>query len=296
MIASRIKLMLTSVLLFVVTIAGCDFAKNEDELQYVVEAYLEANSELPPIALTRSQPVNDVYDFTSALVQDASVTVQRLDTNGNVEVEVPYVFDEETGRYLPSVVSPVVPGKTFRFRADIGGDIVSSETIIPGEFELLSTNTDVVTYQGPVQYEVTVSESAYPGRQVIFIFSTVASDVRLDNLVPLAAEFIDGDEDALDDVRILDSAPLNEANFDDNMNGTLSIKLPWLAVAFYGENEIWVSAIDDNLFDIIRSQNIQQGGSTFAPGEIPNIIDRVDGGTGIFGSYARVTATVTINR
>ena len=49
------------------------------------------------------------------------------------------------------------------------------------------------------------------------------------------------------------------------------------------------SAVDDNLFDFIRSQSVQQGGSTLAPGEIPNVLDHIEGGTGIFGSLARVS-------
>ena len=42
-----------------------------------------------------------------------------------------------------------------------------------------------------------------------------------------------------------------------------------VAIIFYGPNRIFANALDDNLYDYIRSQSIQQGGSTFSPGEIP---------------------------
>ena len=56
------------------------------------------------------------------------------------------------------------------------------------------------------------------------------------------------------------------------------------------------NAIDDNLYDFVRSQIIQQGGSTFAPGEIPNILERVNGAHGVFGSYARVSFDLFVKR
>lgn len=64
---------------------------------------------------------------------------------------------------------------------------------------------------------------------------------------------------------------------------------PGLAISFYGPNRIIANAIDDNLYDFVRSQSIQQGGSTFSPGEIPNPLERIVGAHGVFGSYARIS-------
>ena len=114
-------------------------------------------------------------------------------------------------------------------------------------------------------------------------------------MTPFYAEFVGEDED-LDDVLITESPPINEQNYDINDDGTLTIRLPWIAVAFYGPNRITASTVDDNLYDFLRSQQVQQGGSTFSPGEIPNVIAHVDGGTGVFGSLARVAADIQVER
>ena len=57
-----------------------------------------------------------------------------------------------------------------------------------------------------------------------------------------------------------------------------------------------LQAIAPNIFNYITSQVMQGGGSTLSPGEIPNVIDPIEGGTGLFGSYAKVTRTVFIRR
>jgi hypothetical protein len=54
--------------------------------------------------------------------------------------------------------------------------------------------------------------------------------------------------------------------------------------------------VDDNIFDFVRSHTVQQGGSTLSPGEIPNVLDRVEGGTGIFGSSAQITYETFVKR
>ena len=100
----------------------------------------------------------------------------------------------------------------------------------------------------------------------------------------------------LEDLRVGGSPILNEENYDVNPDGTLTIKYPWLAITFYGPNRIFANALDDNLYDYIRSQSIQQGGSTFSPGEIPNPLENVEGAHGVFGSYARISFDLFVLR
>ncbi|MFV1981762.1 MAG: hypothetical protein ACC655_11460, partial [Rhodothermia bacterium] len=135
-------------------------------------------------------------------------------------------------------------------------------------------------------------------RQTIFEFSVESLGPTIDNLTPLYFDFIDPDsgledglteEEILRDHVIIESEPVNEGNYEVLPDNTINIKLPWFAVAFFGPQRISASALDENLYDFFRSQNVQQGGSTLAPGEIPNAITRLKGATGVFGSYARVT-------
>ncbi len=62
------------------------------------------------------------------------------------------------------------------------------------------------------------------------------------------------------------------------------------------QNYYIANALDDNLYDYIRSQSIQQGGSTFSPGEIPNPLEHVVGAHGTFGSYARISFDLFVLR
>ncbi|GIV60662.1 MAG: hypothetical protein KatS3mg043_1751 [Rhodothermaceae bacterium] len=183
------------------------------------------------------------------------------------------------------------------------GDRVTAETLVPGDFEVAAAGRDTVVYQGTERFEVAVTPSRYPGRQSYYVLSVEALDPRVEQLTPLYRDFVDPDnldpdelEKELRDVTVVESPIINESSFDVNPDGTVMIRLPWLAVAFYGPNRIRASALDDNLYDFLRSQGVQQGGSTLAPGEIPNVIEHVEGGRGIFGSFARVTFDLFIAR
>ncbi|HYE57643.1 MAG TPA: DUF4249 domain-containing protein, partial [Rhodothermales bacterium] len=141
----------------------------------------------------------------------------------------------------------------------------------------------------------------------IYLFTTesLLTPPTLAEAVPFVRAFLDSDGDGrmdedrdftLDDLRLSSSPLLNEANYERNPDGTLTIRLPWIAVVFYGPNRLTVSAVDDNLNDFLRSANVQQGGGTSSPGEILNILDHVENGTGVFGSYARVSRDVFVAR
>jgi hypothetical protein len=121
-------------------------------------------------------------------------------------------------------------------------------------------------------------------------------DPRPEQLTPFVNDFLIDDEDDLEDFRVSESPLINEGNFDVNQDGTLTIKYPWIALIFFGPNRISVNAADDNIFDFVRSRDIQTRGSTLSPGEILAIVDHVEGGTGIFGSYARVNLDSFVKR
>jgi hypothetical protein len=50
------------------------------------------------------------------------------------------------------------------------------------------------------------------------------------------------------------------------------------------------------MYDFIRSQTAQQGGGGFTPGSIPNVIETVEGGGGLFGSMASVRSEIFVDR
>ena len=178
------------------------------------------------------------------------------------------------------------------------GQEITATTTVPDTFSVVSASARSVVYQGSEQLALTLTRSRYPGRaQSFYLFSTESLDPREENLTPLIREFVSDDEDFQPgELRITSSPVLNEESYDINADGTLTIRLPWLAIAFFGPNRTTTNAIDDNLYDFVRTQGAQQGGSGFTPGTIPNVIEHVDGGTGVFGSLARQSYEVIIAR
>ncbi len=280
-----------------VILSGCDATSSSDfEEEIVVEAYLQVGDRLPQVRVSRTVPAGETYVFEENAVTDASVRILLLDAAGAVEAAYAYLaVGQEPGVYRPSDVALVQEARTYRLEVDVPGQArpVTATTVVPGAFLLVQANADTIVYQGASQLELDVTRSVYPGRQSIYIFSTEALDLGVDMLTPFYRDIIDDDDD-IADLRITNSPLINEGNYVANDDGTITIRLPWIAVAFYGRNRLTASALDDNLFDFFRTQSVQQGGSTFSPGEIPNVIEHIDGGTGVFGSYANSSFEVVI--
>ncbi len=272
--------------ILVAAFAGCDSTSvAENSPEFVVESYLIAGQPLRRVLVSRTTGINAEYNFSELAVRDAAVQINRLGPSGNIEES--YDFEYRGLAYSPVRNDVIVQASTSYALVvtTAGGDRVTAETLVPGGFDLVDVSADSVQYQGPIQIAATVSRSAYKDRSAIYVFSIEALDPRMEMLVPLYDQFVDDQED-LESIIITESPPFNEQNYEINNDGTLTISLPWIAVAFYGPTEVTANAIDDNLYDFIRSQSVQQGGSTFSPGEIPNIINNITGGTGIFGSMS----------
>lgn len=283
----------------VTTLAACDTVDPDAfEPEYVVEAYLQVGTPLAPVRLGRSVPVGAAFEFSDVAVRDARVEVQLLGDDGRVADVFPYAErPSDPGVYQPAVLPAVLPSRRYRLEVTTSdGERITAETLTPGAIEVVAASADTVVYGSDEQLRVTLRRSDYAGRQNVYIFTTEALDARPEQLVPFYRRLYDQGDVNVEDLRFEGSPLLNEANYDLVTERTIEIALPWLAVAFYGPNRVALSAVDENLYDFIRSQQAQAGGSTLAPGEIPNILERVDGGQGVFGSYARAAYTVWVER
>ena len=285
-----------------VFLAACDTNNFERHIpEIIVESYLIAGEPIDMVRVSRSSSAAQVYSFTRNAVVGADVRILLLDESGAAETVYSYTTEDmEPGVYRPAQVPEmqVLAGRTYRLEVDVPGmsELVSSTTIVPGAFELVRANADTIQYQGTGQLELDVTRSFYPGRQSIFVFATESLAPLADQITPFYDDITGDDEDDIQSLRITESPLINEANYDVNDDGTLTIKLPWIAVAFYGPNRLTANALDDNMFDFIRSQEVQQGGGNLAPGEIPNVINHVENGNGIFGSLSRSSFEVFIQR
>lgn len=273
------------------------------ERDYVVQSYQVAGSTLAPVRLSRTAPVDSVYDFTELAVSDATVWVELLEEEGD-EVASRYTYSErdwQPGVYEADVESVVQPLRRYRLRVSIPQEDgtehqLSSTTAVPDTFRLVSASADTIVYRGGEQLRLTLSKSQYPGRQTIYLFSARAlGELRQSRLTPSRRQLVDPEDD-LEALRVTTSPPFNESSYAEGGGKHITLRLPWLTLSFFGPHRLTAAAIDDNVYDFIRSESAQQGGSTLAPGEIPNVYDHVEGGTGLFGSYAEVEHHLYVQR
>lgn len=278
---------------------SCDIYDQEEYQEYiVVEAYAVANNPLPEIFISKTSPVDIEYSRESVLIQNANVLVTLMDYNGNSEAQFDYFFSSTHNSYISSSSHSVKPNATYRLDIDFDdrSEVIQAFTTIPDEFRILNKIPDEVIYQSTEQIEITVSAPKRTNFQSVFVFSTIAENPSIENLTPFYRASFDNDNLELSDVIINSSGLINEGNFEINADQTITLRFPWIGVAFYGDSKIVIHSVDKNLSDLVRSQQVQLGGSTLSPGEIPNLIYNIEGGIGIFGSLSADTARTSFIR
>ena len=296
-------------------LAGCDSGDPGSHVpEPVVEAWLIAREPLPTIRLTWSQSVDVSYSSQSVQIQGATARVARLDEALREVASWDYTETNTPGVYRPaadpisSFLPTVEPGATYRLEVQVPGygETVRATTVVPGDFEVTGVSNQTVVYQSTDQVEVNVTTSGYPGRDAVYVISILSLEPSFENLTPFLRDALysisegeefdpeDIDLEDIDEVVEQSSPPLNEANWEVNPDGTLKLKMPWFFVAFYGDNEITASAIDDNIWTFLRQVNAQEGNGGLSPGEIPNVNAGIEGGHGLFGSLSRARSRVTV--
>lgn len=302
-ILSRLPALLLAAVLLA-GLAGCDPYEQDGYREYlVVESYLVAGDSLPQVRLTRTLPLEEEYAPEKAAVPDAEIRIELLDAGDRAQETYSYRH-EEAGVYLPAKEGArVQPERRYRLVAEVPGeDPLRAETLVPGAFRATEVAVDSTIYQSPEQVEVTTTPSYYPGRQTFFIFTLEVDEPGPERLTPFYLDQYEQEDDPDRREELLreyaknSSGIINERNYRRNDDGTITLRLPWLAVAYYGPNDLVASAIDDNMYDFLRSQSVQTGGSTLPPGEIQNVKYNVEGGIGVFGSLATDTVSIYIAR
>ncbi len=299
-------------LLLAVGLLGCDTTATQPESQIAVEAYLLAQDPLPTVQLTRTVDATETFAPRDQAVEGASVNIQRLADDSSVVETTTYSETDTAGVYAPVPPSPptVEPKTTYRLEVDAGEDArITATTTVPDTLSVLSVaNTrevanspvDTAAFQNEAQQPaltVTAQEDSLFDRQSVYLFTVTSrpsgGELVEEDLTPLYCDTYDADDDSLETFRVSSSGLLNEANFERNPDGTLNVDLPWIGVAFFGPNEVAINVVDDNYYDFLRSTSAQRSAP---PGEYPNIIEHVENGTGIFGSYARTAVQIAFTR
>ncbi len=292
--------------LFAAGLISCDTTAPAPETQVVVEAYLQGGAAMPPIRLTRSVGTKEAYVASETAVRGATVEVHRLGDGERATRTIGFT-EQEPGLYRPRTSARVRPRTTYELSVTTpDGTALTATTTVPDTISIVgATNTTAVhgdTTRQPA-FTITPPESDREQQAVLVITATSLADFGRPEsqlsrgLTPFYADLYDADEDSIGTYRTTSSGVRNEANFTRDTDGRITTDLPWISVAFYGPNEIGVHVIDDNLFNLIRSQQAQSPGGPgggLGPGEIPNVIEDVEGGTGVFASYVKATRDVTI--
>jgi len=281
----------------VVAIVGCDPYEQDDYIEkYVVQSYQIADERLAPILLSTTSPINDTYSFSSTAVTGASVEVRLLTAQGTVEKTYAFAMQSPGIYTVIDTVDKVQPLRWYEMVIKISGKPdITARTLVPDRFETLDLNNTSIKYQSSEQFEIDITRSSYPGRQNYYVFSIETLDRLNAEYTPFYADILN--EDDREDVYINQSGIVFEGNYDiDPIRNSLKIKLPWIGIAFYGPNKITANVIDDALYDFIRTKDVQMGGSTLSPGEFNNIASNIENGMGVFGSYARSSVNVFVEK
>jgi len=293
------RLYLIIPLLLVLT--ACDIY-NQDEYEelVVVEGYLIAGRNLPDIRISTTLPVDREYSFENAALSGANIQVVLLNENGNDEDVFGYFpLTERQGVYrAESNNHTALPRRTYRLDIDFNNrpEVLTAVTTIPDQVQIANAVKDTVVYQSDDQLEILLAPTRKSQNQNIFVFDTIAEKVSADNLTPFYRSLVeDGDTDLSELVKN-SSGLINEGNFNINPDGTILLKYPWIGVAFFEDNQVVTNSVDRNLTELIRSQEVQLGGSTLSPGEIPNLVYNIEGGIGIFGSISSDTVQTFFKR
>lgn len=298
-------------LLVPLALAGCDLSEDDFQPEVVVEATLVAGEPLPTVRLSTTGPIDAPYSFEAFALQGAEVRVELVGENGEDDefffyenVNVPENEGDFPGNYVPMELHRVLPERRYRLSVQVPdrpdlvppGEFIRAETVVPDTFRIVNSPPDTIRYDilrpSPA---IDVTRSLNPDRQGIYIFSIEALAPDVYGLTPTIASLLEDADDADPADFIRTSSPiLNEGNYDINPDGTLRLRVPWFAIAYYGPNRFVASALDDALFDFLRSRNAQFNPTTLSPGEIQGVLSNVENGTGVFGSLAQVQTTTFI--
>ncbi|HKL16430.1 MAG TPA: DUF4249 family protein [Balneolaceae bacterium] len=288
-----------TIFLFLILFYGCDIYEQDTYSELVVlEAYAIADRPLPDVRLSTTSPVTEEYIFADVAINDATIVVSRLNSDSEPVEDFSYIRSR-MGTYSAADQSVLVEaGGRYRIHVqfDSRDEELSAETVIPQQFEVLSDVENSYLYQSENQLEILLTATESNANQNVYVFNTITLEPNPENLTPFYANAVDDTDTDIDEFFNNSSGLINEGNFEINDDRTILLRFPWIGVAFFGKNAVVINSVDSNLADLARSEELQLGGSTLPPGEIPNLIYNVEGGIGVFGSISSDTLITNFTR
>lgn len=286
------RLLKLSILFGLVFLYACNTYEQDGYRELVVmEAYAIAGRPMPDVRLSTTNPATEEYTFSDVALNDATVLVSKLNDTGDAVADFSY-SRRTTGTYSATNQSARVEAGT-RYRINVQFDSrqeqLKAETVVPRQFEVLSDVQNSYVYQSDDQLEILLTATESNANQNVYVFNTLTQEPKIDNLTPFYRDAVVNGDSEIEEFFNNSSGLINEGNFEINDDQTILLRFPWIGVAFYGKNAVVINSVDPNLANLARSEELQLGGSTLPPGEIPNLIYNVEGGIGVFGSIATDT-------
>lgn len=287
---SQISFITLLIILQIMLFTGCELYEQDEYRELVqIEAYLVAGRQLPVVRITRTLPIDREYTFENAALSGAIVTISLLDENGETTEVFPYGAGFTNGIYIPLDDTHIVePRRSYRIDVAFNtrDEELTAVTTVPDQISVINTVRESVVYQSEEQLEIILAPTVQTQNQNVFVFDALAQNPSLESLTPFyLAAVTDGDA-AIEDFFSNSSGLINEGNFDIMQDGTIFLNFPWIGAAFFGETIVVTNSVDQNVAELLRSQEVQLGGSTLSPGEIPNLRYNINGGIGVFGSIS----------
>ena len=270
--------------------AGCELYEQDEYRELVqVESYLVEGRQLPVVRVSRTLPIDVEYTFENAALSGAIITISLLDENGEAEEIFPYLAGAASGIYIPLDQTHIVEARRS-YRIDVSfnnrDEQLTAVTTVPDQIQVINDVRESVVYQSEEQLEIVLAPTVQTQDQNVFVFDALARNPAFESLTPFYLSVVTDGDAEIEDFFSNSSGLINEGNFDIMADGTISLNFPWIGAAFYGETTVVTNSVDRNVAELLRSQEVQLGGSTLSPGEIPNLRYNIEGGIGVFGSIS----------
>lgn len=253
-----------------IVLAGCNEPIQPDEYsrKLVVSAFLIAEQPIDSVFITRTVGISEYYDPKMLAITDAVVEITLVDTvNSSANVTYTLLHDAANpGRYYSSAI--ILPLRTYLLSINAPGyPLVSGRTSVPDTFSIVNRDEipDTVLYD---PNNPTYTPRWNSGRNN---FGYVISITSVDTSASFIPDNWHGSGDEKPD-------RLSSGFIMPNNN---SIVIPWLALSYYGRNDIVIEAVDSNYFDFIRQYVVSQGP------ELRQIRYNLANAVGVFGSSTR---------
>ncbi|MBT7862760.1 MAG: hypothetical protein HN712_20770 [Gemmatimonadetes bacterium] len=274
------------------------FAPSEADV-IVVDAVLFVDAPLPPVDLRRTVAPGELYWAPDAALTGASVSILQGETRYD------YVADPMiSGRYLPPASAPLVASATrYDLLVISAGDLdVRATTTTPprmriAELVLFDLDEDQEKIElrrlrlfseiGEDVFEVSENQLEHT---VGFLDVRLQSESEavsyqfginnLENASPLLYSGDLFDDDDLDDLERDETSRL--LRLEDE-----GLFLSWEGINYAGRHKVKVFAVDENWFDLVRTDNVdadREGGEAGQSFQRP--LFHVENGIGLFASAA----------